>query len=140
MKFIALDKYLVRHLATNIQMGRVVSISHVNDINQFAVVFKGPPGTLAKKYPDCVTRLEPSKNYKIFLSTRALDDVSKVVCNIIGLTCGETFIDRKAHKILALYEDLKANKGITHCISKAREDKIEDWIIVCIINSFLNKK
>jgi hypothetical protein len=77
MKFILLNKYLVKELAANVQIGKVVRVSRVNDLNRFAIVFKPPLGNLAKKYPDCATLLEPSNNYRLFLSTNSLDDVSK---------------------------------------------------------------
>lgn len=49
MKFILLNKYLVKELAANVQIGKVVSVSRVNDLNRFAIVFKPPLGNLAKK-------------------------------------------------------------------------------------------
>ena len=140
MKFILLNKYLVKELAANVQIGKVVRVARVNDLNRFAIIFKPPLGNLAKKYPDCATLLEPSNNYRLFLSTNSLDDVSKAVCNILGLVCGDIFNDPKANKILALYGELKANKDINEFIRKAQKMRLEDWIVVCMIHAFVNIK
>lgn len=140
IKYIALNKRLLQKLAQVIQSGRVTNIAPTVSTYQFAVTLKGPTGNLAKKHPESITLLPQTNEYKIYLTTYALDDESVVVAQALGLNYDRTIINRKANKLIELYQDLKQTQSIGKFISQARQEKVEDWIMIALIHSFINKR